>query len=330
MVAPYSPPLFTTPIVNPSVGGFVKPVPYLSASQYAYAPTAMDTQSLEPNGNAIDQTQVLADTINRASGWADRIVFGASPSGKGASLCASQSVETAYVRRLNGEFRLLCSYKPVLEIDGIALGTNPADVTGLDVNTASQIRVIGRTLYVPGFMNVPFGTSVASFGPRLTGPQGRVYAVWTYVAGYPHLKLAANATEGATTITVEPNGPAGTLLGVYPGTSLSIDDIGLSEDISVLSAAGTTITLDAPLANAHTVPETGPDFIPVTALPADVSQAVIFLTTALIKSRGDNSIVLDEITEPKDIQSVADAIEGDIAEAFDMLSPFRVMSKARS
>lgn len=326
MVAPYTPPSFATPIVNPSAGGFIAPVPYISVSQYKYAPTAMDTETLEPDGGAIDQTQVLADVIGRASAWADRIVFGTSPSAKGASLCASQSIQTGFVRMINGELRLSCDYKPILELSGLSLGTGPGDIAGATQDVANQIRFGIRTIYVPGEPILPVGGSRMGLVSR----SGRIYAVWSYVAGYAHLRLAADADQGESTIEVEPNGPAGTLLGVYPGTPLGIDDIGVTESVNVQSVSGTTITLDSPLANDHTVPVEGPDFIPVTAIPADVQQAVIFLTTALIKTRGDNSIVLDEITEPTKLQSTADAVQGDIDTAMAMLAPFRTVAKWRS
>lgn len=326
MVAPYTPPLLVAPIVNPAVGGFIKPVPYLSVSQYNYAPTAMDTESLEPFGTAADQTQVLADTIFRASAWADRIIFGTAPAAKGASLCASQSTGTARVKCLQGEYRLLCDYKPILELDALAFGPNPADLNPIDQATAAQIWFDGRVIIVPSL-----GTFAQVNGPGvfIGRPGGRTYAVWTYVAGYPHLRLAAEADAGAESITVLPNGPGDTLLGIYPGTPLSIDDVGQTEDITVASIEGTTINLTSPLVNDHSIPN-GPDFTPVTALPGDVSQAVVFLTTALIKTRGDNSIVLDEIDEPEKIQSTADAVQSDLKTAFDMLAPFRITSKARS
>lgn len=331
MVAPYTPTAFSSPLVNPSVGGWIKPTPYISVAQYQYAPTAMDTVNLVPDGEATDQTQALYDTIIRASGWADRFVFGASPSGKGASLCASQSVETAWVKVLQGELRLVCSYKPIVEVDGIDIGCSPAAVQPISANQASSIRIGTKVIYVPFI-----GSAVTLGGLSDTLPgygygtrQQRLYAVWSYVNGYPHLQLAADAAASTESITVLPNGPGNTLLGVYPGTPLSIDDWGQTESITVASVSGTTINLTEPLVNEHTIP-TAPDFTPVTALPADVIQAVIFLTTALIKTRGDNSIVLDGITEPRAIKPTADAVTEDVENAFHLLRPFRSASKIKS
>lgn len=332
MVAPYYPPVLSTPIVNPKVGGFVRPFPYLSLSQYRYAPTAMDTQSLVTsniaNPTEQDQEQALFNVINRMSGWIDRHCFGSDPAIKGASLCASQVVEDLWVLPLKNQLNLQCSFKPILQLDGLALGSDPSQVQSITQQMAVQCRFGIRTIYVP--MVFP---GLMTMGNALNfdtaGPDGKTYCVWTYTAGYPHLQLAANAAQGANSISVLPNGPSGTLLGVYPGTAFSIEDQSNSEPFTVSSVSGTTLNLDAPLTYAHTVPA-APDFIPVTALPEDVIQAAIFLTTALIKTRGDWALELQGINEPKDVTSKADATESDVKYACWLLEPFKVRSKQRS
>jgi hypothetical protein len=103
----------------------------------------------------------------------------------------------------------------------------------------------------------------------------------------------------------------------------------LSETINVTSVSGTTIDFSPALMSTHTVPDY-PDFIPVTAIPADVQQAAIFMTTALIKTRGDLSLTLGGIAEAKEALPTADAVTQDVIYAMKLLDPFKVVSRQRS
>jgi hypothetical protein len=68
----------------------------------------------------------------------------------------------------------------------------------------------------------------------------------------------------------------------------------------------------------------------VTAIPAEVRQAIIFMTTHLIKSRGDASMVLDEVIEPRDIKETVGGDTSDLFDALELLNPFRVMTKMKN
>jgi hypothetical protein len=229
---------------------------------------------------------------------------------------------------LMGQLNLQCDYTPILQLDAIAVGANPAFVQPVAENVAQQAIFGARTIKLPA-LNPLLSGQGPTLPVAISGPGGRVYAVWTYTAGYPHLKLEASASLGDTHIVVQANGPSGTVLGVYPGTILTIDDLSFAEDVIVSGVSGTTLTLNSPLTYAHTVPE-APDFIPVTALPGDVTQAAIFITTALIKTRGDLSLALSGIEEARDTMPTADAVTQDVSYALSLLEPFRVVSKQRS
>lgn len=334
MVAPYTPPLLANPVVNPRVGGFVRAQPYISISQYRYAPTAMDTDSLMTEGSPTqaDQDQSLANVVNRVTSWMNGKVFGSSPSAKGASLCCSQTTEDLWVFELKGQYNLECSYTPILQLDAIAIGSDPSNVVALDQVSASMARFGHRTIYVPA---VSQGFLGAGPQPALTfnrvGPDGKTYCVWTYTNGYPHLALQTSAQAGAVTLTVVPNGPGTSLLGVYPYTTFVIEDGVDTENVSVVGVTNNVLQLGAPLNYAHTVPAP-PDFIPVTALPADLQQAAIFLTTALIKTRGDASFTLDGALEPRGmaVQRSAYDVSYDIHKACELLDKYRIPSKFRS
>jgi hypothetical protein len=338
---PYTPTTLATAIVNPAVGGFGQPIPYLSNSAYKFAPTAMDVESLVQGGTEGAQAQALYDTIRRASAWADRYCFGADPAAKGASLAATLSVEAGYVKLLQGELRLVCDYKPIIDVRGIDVGLNPANVQSIGASVASAVRIGRRTIYVP-YNQVFWNGPPPSSTPTETVPAryGRYYAVWSYTNGYPHTSLAANVTANSSTVEVTATDGAGGLLGVYPGTQMTIVDESatnpVSETFTVQSIAAATpsaniatITTTAPLLFAHTVPAS-PDFIPVTALPEDVRLAVIFLATSLIKTRGDLSVVLDQMEEPKERQESSGDVNADVAYAMELLDPYRIRIKGKS
>lgn len=325
-LTPYTPTPFASPIANPAVGGAGRPYPYVSNSQYAFAPTAMDVLNLVPGGNAATQAQSLADTLRRASAWADRVCFGADASAKGASLCATISVETDMVPVTGSELRLVCDYKPVVAVNGIDIGTSLATLSPIGPVTQQRVRVGRRTIYVPlGYFSGRSGDVLPA--NSVPSASGRMAAVWSYVNGYPHSQLTAAITAGQDTCTVAPTDGATGLLGLVPGaTQMTIVDGSATETFTVSSVSGTTITSTTPFLNNHPLP-TAPDFTPVTSLPADVSLAVIFLATTLIKTRGDNSLVLDEIHEPKQIQAAAGNEFTDLTIALDLLMPFRVRIK---
>lgn len=334
MTVPYAPTAFSAPIVNPSVGGFGRPIPYISTSVYKFAPTAMDVTNLVQGGDEAAQTQALWDTIRRASAWADRYCFGADPAAKGASLAATLSVESGYIKLLKGELRLVCDYRPIIDVRGIDVGWDPSTVQSIAALAAS-VRIGKRVIYVPYnqvFWNgpQPSDTPTVTF-PAYAGQQ--LYAVWSYTNGYPHTSLAANIATNTDTCQLAATDGAGGLLGVYPGSQMTIVDGEKTEDFTVASVtAGTataTVTATANFANTHTSP-TAPDFLPVTALPEDVRLAVIFLATSLIKTRGDLSIVLDEMNEPKERQPSAGDISDDVAYAMELLDPFRIHVKGKN
>jgi hypothetical protein len=302
MTAPYTPTPFAAPIVNPAVGSTgAPPIPYLSNTQYNFAPTAMDTSTLVPGGSPQAQAQSLADTIRRASRWADSICFGADPASKGVSLAASLSVESVRTRIKAGELRLICDYRPILEVVGIDVGFDPSNTSSIGPTLAAQTVVKRRTLVVPFATNLVFGRTNDNPGWVPNGaPSGSLYAVWSYVSGYPHTSLVDSVAADATSCVVKSTDGNGGAWGVYPasgafpGTGLTIIDGASTETVfvtAVTTGSGTTTLTTTPFANAHTVP-TAPDFIPVTTLPEDVQQAVISLTTMLIKTRGTRALVM--------------------------------------
>lgn len=310
MTTPFVPTPFATPFVNPNVGGTgAPPIPYISNSEFNFAPTSLAGNQLVPGGTLQQNNQSLADTIRRATSWCDELCFGVDPAGKGASLAASLSVEGSLVRIKGGQIRLICDYRPILEVIGIEVGTGMADLAPLDSGTAGFMTIGRRTIYIPyGYGNFPYrsGDTPAPVFQSGTSTANTVYAVWSYVNGYPHTKLAAAVTQGATSCVVSATDGNGGVWGVYPastpfpGTALTVVDGAFTEQIFVQaitpntpSAGLTTLTTSA-FANPHLLP-LAPDFVPVSAVPDSVHQAVISLTSALIKVRGARAQVMPTI-----------------------------------
>lgn len=337
MTSPYLPTALSSPVLNPATGSSgANPFPYISVSEYQYAPTAIGIPSLKPGGSSADQTQVLFDTIRRASHWADTICFGADPAAKGVSLAASLSVESTWTTIKTGELRLMCDYKPILELVGCDVGIDPTTVSSIG-SLAASARFTRRTIHVP-YYGFPFrsGDTTPSSPIPNASTYGRIYAVWSYVNGYPHTQLVDSVTAGATSCVVSSTDGNGGLWGVYPasgafpGTELTVYDGANTETVYVqaITTGTTTTTLTtSAFRNAHTLP-TAPDFLPVSAVPADVHQAVISLTTMLIKTRGARAMVMPSVGGQPSKQALAQAgVLEDWQIADMLLTPYKVRMK---
>lgn len=313
---PFVPATLATTVVNPQTASLFRRTPYISASEYRFAPTAVDTKKLVSGSTKQDADSIasLVAVINRASSWADMFCFHRAD----GTLAASPTTESMWVTaKPDSSVRLICNYKPVLELTGLAMGTSPSQLANIDANTAADTWIDGKTIVVPGSWSV--GPTLTF--PRPVGPFGRVLAVWTYISGFPHTSLATNAAVGATSIAV-----GTTPYGVYAGTQLTVND-GASTEVVTVSAAptGTTINLAAPLQYAHTVP-LAPDLLRVTALPWAVEQAVIALTSCLIKTQGSRAMVMPATpggVPTHQALAEAGALE-DFEIAADLLEPFVV------
>lgn len=318
------------PIVNPDIGGFGMAYDYISLSQYQFAPTAQDTTQLVPGQNTDAQTQALADTIRRATGVADQFCFGADPSGKGASLAATLSVEQARVKVLQGELRLVCRYRPIVQLNGLSVGYSPNNLLPLPSQLLANITFGLKVITAPFVMSLWQSTASTFYPGAIPGRTGRFYALWSYVNGYAHSVLAEDADAASNTVVLEPTDGNGGLFAVFPGSQLRICDGSQTEWFTVASVSGSTITTVDALRYSHTVPE-APDFLPVTSIPSAVEEAMILLTTALIKTRGDNSIELSMLADPSSVsKEAADGAAGDVGMAYDLLQPYQVAVRQKA
>lgn len=277
-----------TPVVAARTATQARAASYISVSQYRFAPTSVGTQALVPKSTQpqVDSTGSLAETISEASAWMDNHCFHRSDGNFAATVTNEQM--WAYAKP-SGALVLICNFKPILEVVGVALGPALSQLQSISQNTANDITIGEKTISLPGYWTpgiTSSGTSTVFFGGYPT-VNGSVLAAYTYIAGYPHTTLAASASAGATSISVTAPTPGGSVLtGAYAGTALTIKDGANTETVVLASApTGLTLALSTPLAYSHAVP-VPPDAITVTALPNDLERACIHLTNVFIKAQG--------------------------------------------
>jgi hypothetical protein len=244
--------------------------PYVSPAAFKAHPTYLDLDGLRvgaPEPEA--QTAELANILLKASAWAD-------------NECDMPLGAHLYVQNQRarcdqaGMVRLHADHSPVLTVASFGYGWTPTALTTLASPSA----------WVEGGANmlIPLGSTSGAwsgslqFGSPAAGSE--LFVQVAVVAGWVATQFAADASDGATSITVaDPTG-------IQPGGRYRIWEPGVEETITVSSTwtpptpstapAATAVTLASPLLNDHT---TGSD---VSDMPADMRLAVIQYSIALL------------------------------------------------
>ncbi len=320
---PFVPAQFEVPPVSPDTASLFRRTPYISPTEYKQTPTAVAVTNLVPGGSEAENLGALAAIISRASGWVDTICFHRAD----GTLAASPATESGWIRpKDNGTLALICNYKPILEVDGLAIGINPSEMQDIGQQAAETLTITGQIVTLPS-VSLSGQGNFPTFFPSRPTRNGRVYVVWRYVNGFPHTALAKNAKATDTSIEVAPSVPAGTTVyGVYPGTQLTIHDGANTEVVVVSSVAGLKLNLADPLAYEHKIPA-APDAIRVSAVPWDIEQATISLVSYLIKTRGTRAMVIPSASgggaPGKQVPLQAGGAQ-DFETAWELLQPFIV------
>ena len=291
--------------VAPYLTTYTAASPYLTTDEYVNAPTGLDISQLVPGGTAAANLTALAQVIARASSWADSIVE--------QVLAATVDIDPPRRYRIDrwGNVRVPLRYKPLLSIEAVRVGPTPATMTALA--DGSNIGFVGR-----GIVEIPvLGVTLPS-GPVGDWPAAGMLTVGsrpivqvTYVNGYPNT-LTTTATPAASTSL-----PVTSTLGVGAGTVLQVYDGASSEQVTVTGVTGNTLTV-TPTTFAHAAG------VSVSALPPAAKQAVICLTSALIKTRGAEAVVMGSIgAEPSHTALTESGGLEDVAVAVDLLTPLR-------
>lgn len=278
---------------------------YLTTDEWRNAPTAVDSSDLIIGGSDLSEDQQLEAVIFRASSWIDLYC--------GQTLFASTDTEMGrpYINR-RGELIIHPANWPVLAVTDVQMGPVPSQLNEVDLTNAWVDRQL---------VTIPSGTvaQMTSAGPLQFGgfPYGaKVFARWTYINGYPVTTLATLAVGGASTIQVTD------ITGIYAGTGLQIvdDDAGNESVIVAATPSTTTLTLAATLNANHAAG------LPVTSLPPAVKQAAILLTSALIRSRGNEALVMNSVSGgPTRTRSSTSNFDVNVEIAKELLDPFKAV-----
>lgn len=290
--------------INPTTQNFS--IPYLTLQEFKNAPTAIDISNLVYNSSDPDaQDSELTNAIGRASSWVDTYC--------NQILGATNETETQRARvRSDGTIRFHPRYSPVIALTSFSYGFYPTQlITAADCSVAwlEEQEVI-----------FPFANQSLTFtsqGPIAFGGPGpggsEVYLQFSYVNGYAN-DLIAVADAMDSSLTVESG------VGITAGLQMKIYDGMYSETVIVDSSyvfGSTTVPLTRPLVYSH---DPG---VSISALPPAIKEATILAATAMLKVRGDNSMVMGVGTQPNSSFTDTQDISSDLGLAMDLLKPFR-------
>jgi hypothetical protein len=294
-------------IIPPNVATYATQSPYITVAEFLDAPTGVDASQLLPSGGSLNNSQTLANLIRRASGWAD-------------SLCNQKLAATVDTRsgrwrvRNDGTIRVPLKFNPVVGISAISVGWTPSTMAPL----TPQVDVWPDDTNIVTIPVISTGNSVIypSYYQHLPDD---IYCTVQYVNGWADTQLTASAAAGATSLSV------GSTLGLNPGQSIYLYGATNGETVtvdatfipSVTSGPG-TVPLASPVVGAYAVGDT------LTAMPQQIKQAVIALTSVLIKTRGAESISMPSIHgEPAETEKMESGAADDWEAAVDLLQEFK-------
>ncbi|MFJ4787564.1 hypothetical protein [Streptomyces sp. NPDC088794] len=226
--------------------------PYVTAAEFAAHPTYLALDNLrQDTSDPAAQTAVLTNILLMASEWAD----GECNQPLGAHVVTRS--QRARCDR-DGNLLLVANHFPVLSVLAVAYGPRPTDLA--DVADLSGAWTEERRL-----VRLPIGGARSMSGPGY-------YVRWTFIAGRATTLINADATSGATALTVaDPTG-------ILPGEAYRLWEPGAEEIVVVAddyeppaptpAPQPTAIPLAAPTRNDHLL---GFSF---TGMSADVRLAI--------------------------------------------------------
>jgi hypothetical protein len=265
-------------VLSSSVETF--PSAYLTADEYKNAPIAVDLGSFTYYDQPQDETAALLDVIRRASEWMDNFC--------NQRLTATQYVENQRARiDKTGVIRVHPYNWPLIQLKNFAYGYTQNSM--VSVTDLSGAWLETQQFSVPLASGVVTNQGALSFNSL--GPATEILTRYTYISGYVNTTIATASNAATSSITVSDS------TAIYAGTSLNIVDGRFSEQVTVSSVSGNTVTLSSPLSNAHAV-GTG-----IHAMPGAVKEAAILVTTSLIKARGQGALTPPSLNSASQMNS---------------------------
>jgi hypothetical protein len=277
--------------------------PYLTIAEFKQAPTAIDVDDLVGGGTSAINDQELANVIARASSWID--------SHCGQVLASTQDTDAlrASIDR-RGFLKIHPRYWPITQVVSLSYGPVPSLMASVD---PSILWLESESVIVP-IMGISTAFSGAiQFTGNYSTTQEQFVSI-TYVNGFPNTELTASVSASATSLPVKD------VTGFAPGMPFTIYDGSTTEYVTV----GTSFTASTGSGN---LPVTGMKYphnstISVSALPPAVKQACIYVTSAILKARGNASLVMTQLT-PGTFQTSNPSALADYNAAVDILKPYR-------
>jgi hypothetical protein len=280
-------------------------VPYLTIAEYKQAPTAVDVDDLVGGGTQAINNQELANVVARASSWIDSYC--------GQVLGATTDTEAMRARvDRNGFLTIHPRFFPIVEVVSLSYGVLPNSIAPIDVST---VWIENQSIVVPlTGINMAFSNGPIQFNGNYSTTQESFVSV-KYVNGYANTVLTSNVSASATSI------PVSDLAAFLPGGQFAIYDGSNTELLNVASTFTPTsgagsLPISTQLAYAHT------NGISVSTLPPAIKQAAIYVTSAILKARGNAALVMGNIT-PGAVQNANPGANNDLMAAWDILKPYR-------
>lgn len=276
--------------VAPYVPTYASRSPYITVAEFKGTPTGVNVDQLNPRAGSTTNDDTLKVMIERASSMADKYCQ--------QILAATLETQVGSWRvRSDNTVIVPVPFTPLIQVNQFLAGPNASQLTTLTDMSGAWLQ--RKTVQVP-----------------VTGVQadsrGFVKGALQYVAGFANTVTVGAVTAGAVSFTVD------SALGIVPGLQLTIYDVGFTERVQVASVTGNVITVAAPLLYAHA---TG---MSISALPPAVKQAVIFLTVALLKTRGSEAHVMASMnTAPSRKTQIQDGGFEEIDLAVELLEDHR-------
>lgn len=298
------------PVTAPYAPSYASYTPYLTPAEYLAEPTGVDVSALIPGASGAAQTAVLTRVIGRASSFADNYCR--------KILAATLDVQSGeYHIFADGTIRVPVDNTPLIQVTNVAVGFVAGQLTAL--TDLSTCRLGKKVVRIPTAQVLP-PTRLTPWDSAVAARRGSMFADVTYINGYAHAQTAAGSAPGATSIQV-----TGTGLGIVPGLPLTVYDgaaNGANTEQVIVGPGyvfgSSTVPLASPALNAHGAG------CSVSALPGFVREAVLCLTSALIKSRGSDSYAMPSgPMQQMKVEGMLPGSDEDFEVAFELLEPLR-------
>ena len=278
---------------------------YLSLDEFKTAPTSVDLTNLQvdpaPDIPA-DQDSALTRVIARAGQAMDD--YTSNP------LVSTTRTETRRVRvNRDGWFSIHPTRWPVVALTAFSYGSSVAqlntvtDLTGQFIDEQNVLLPLGGS-------STFAGSGLTLGGPR---PGAPYVARYSYTHGFPATTITNSPAAGGTSLTVADAS------GFVVGNRYTLFDgmNSANETVTVSAINGTTLTVSA-LVFAHAAG------VAISGLPESVKQAALLYTIALIRTRGDSSMVLSAgLSTPDQVGGTDRSLLADIRLAQELLRPWR-------